>query len=118
MLVITRVRSESIVIADKVEITILEIRGDKVRLGITSPMEMPVHRKEVYDALRQAESDPSRAAVASPNAAELSASPVDPPSLSLESAIDLLLRASSARLSPEESAAARLLLEAVRAKLK
>jgi carbon storage regulator len=43
-------------IGDDVEITIVEVRGDKVRLGITAPREIPVHRREVYDAI-QAEKD-------------------------------------------------------------
>jgi carbon storage regulator len=43
-------------IGDNVEITIVEVRGDKVRLGITAPREIPVHRREVYDAI-QAEKD-------------------------------------------------------------
>jgi carbon storage regulator len=52
MLVISRKKNETIVIGD-VEVTIIEIRGDKVRLGIQSPADMPVHRKEVYDALKR-----------------------------------------------------------------
>ncbi|MHC4187135.1 MAG: carbon storage regulator CsrA [Planctomycetota bacterium] len=56
MLVLSRQRDESIMIGDDVEITIVEVRGDKVRLGITAPREIPVHRREVYDAI-QAEKD-------------------------------------------------------------
>ncbi|MHC4132050.1 MAG: carbon storage regulator CsrA [Planctomycetota bacterium] len=56
MLVLSRQRDESIMIGDNVEITIVEVRGDKVRLGITAPREIPVHRREVYDAI-QAEKD-------------------------------------------------------------
>ncbi|MHC4271476.1 MAG: carbon storage regulator CsrA, partial [Planctomycetota bacterium] len=52
----SRQRDESIMIGDDVEITIVEVRGDKVRLGITAPREIPVHRREVYDAI-QAEKD-------------------------------------------------------------
>jgi carbon storage regulator len=51
MLVLSRKKSESIVINDDVIITIVEVRGDKVRLGIQAPREVPVHRKEVLDAI-------------------------------------------------------------------
>lgn len=53
MLVLSRQRDETIMIGDDIEITIVDIRGDKVRLGITAPSEIPVHRKEVYDAIRR-----------------------------------------------------------------
>ena len=53
MLVLSRQRDETIMIGDDVEITIVDIRGDKVRLGITAPSEIPVHRKEVYEAIRR-----------------------------------------------------------------
>lgn len=51
MLVLSRKKSESIVINDDVVITVVEVRGDKVRLGIQAPREIPVHRKEVLDAI-------------------------------------------------------------------
>lgn len=51
MLVLSRKKSESIVINDDVVITVVEVRGDKVRLGIQAPREVPVHRKEVLDAI-------------------------------------------------------------------
>ena len=51
MLVLSRKKNESIVINDDIEVTVVEIRGDKVRLGIVAPKEVPVHRKEVYDAI-------------------------------------------------------------------
>jgi carbon storage regulator len=51
MLVLSRKRDERIVIDDKIVITVVEIRGDKVRLGIEAPIETSVHRQEVYDAL-------------------------------------------------------------------
>ncbi len=51
MLVLSRLRDESIVIGDKVVVTIVDIRGDKVRLGIEAPEEIPVHRQEVYEAI-------------------------------------------------------------------
>jgi carbon storage regulator len=57
MLVLSRQRDESIVIGDDIIITIVDIRGEKVRLGITAPAHVPVHRQEIYDAIkREAES--------------------------------------------------------------
>lgn len=53
MLVLSRQRDESIVINDNVVVTIVDIRGDKVRLGIEAPHEVPVHRREVYDAIQR-----------------------------------------------------------------
>jgi len=53
MLVLSRQRDETIMIGDEIEITIVDIRGDKVRLGITAPTRIAVHRKEVYDAIRR-----------------------------------------------------------------
>ena len=53
MLVLSRQRDETIVIADNIEITVVDIRGDKVRLGINAPPHIPVHRKEVYDAMKR-----------------------------------------------------------------
>lgn len=53
MLVLSRQRDETIMIGDNVEITVVDIRGDKVRLGISAPKEISVHRKEVYDAIRR-----------------------------------------------------------------
>ena len=53
MLVLSRQRDESIIIGDNIVVTIVDIRGDKVRLGINAPREISVHRKEVYDAIRR-----------------------------------------------------------------
>lgn len=53
MLVLSRQRDESIVIGDNIVITVVDIRGDKVRLGINAPREVPVHRQEVYDAIQR-----------------------------------------------------------------
>jgi carbon storage regulator len=53
MLVLSRQRDESIVIGDRVVVTIVDIRGDKVRLGIEAPGEIPVHRQEVYEAIQR-----------------------------------------------------------------
>jgi carbon storage regulator len=53
MLVLSRQRDETIMIGDNIEVTVVDIRGDKVRLGINAPKEISVHRKEVYDAIRR-----------------------------------------------------------------
>jgi len=53
MLVLSRQRDETIMIGNDIEITVVDIRGDKVRLGITAPREVSVHRKEVYEAIRR-----------------------------------------------------------------
>jgi len=53
MLVLSRKRDERIVIGDNIVITVVEVRGDKVRLGIDAPSEVPVHRQEVLDAMRR-----------------------------------------------------------------
>ena len=51
MLVMSRKKNESIVINNDVTITVVEIRGDKVRLGIVAPKDVPVHRQEIYEAI-------------------------------------------------------------------
>jgi carbon storage regulator len=53
MLVLSRHRDESIMIGDDVVVTIVDIRGDKVRLGIDAPQHIPVHRQEVYEAIKR-----------------------------------------------------------------
>jgi carbon storage regulator len=53
MLVLSRQKDESIMIGDNVEITIVDVRGDKVRLGISAPRDIPVHRREVYEAIQK-----------------------------------------------------------------
>ena len=53
MLVLSRKKNESIVINNDIVITIVEIRGDKVRLGIVAPKDVPVHRQEVYEAIQR-----------------------------------------------------------------
>ena len=57
MLVLSRQRDESIMIGDDVEIIIVDVRGDKVRLGITAPRNIPVHRREIYDAIQREKND-------------------------------------------------------------
>ena len=53
MLVLSRKKNESIVINDDITIVVVEIRGDKVRIGVEAPKEVPVHRNEVYEAIRR-----------------------------------------------------------------
>src|SRR5260370_31094340 len=54
MLVLSRKKNESIVINNDITVTVVEIRGDKVRLGIVAPKDVPVHREEVYEAIHGA----------------------------------------------------------------
>ena len=53
MLILLRKRDESIMVGDDIEITVVDIRGEKVRLGINAPPHVPVHRKEVYEAMKR-----------------------------------------------------------------
>ena len=53
MLVLSRQRDETIIIGDDIEITVVDIRGEKVRLGINAPAHVAVHRKEVYEAIKR-----------------------------------------------------------------
>lgn len=53
MLVLSRQKNESIIIGDDVEVVIVDVRGDKVRLGITAPKSVSVHRKEIYEAIQR-----------------------------------------------------------------
>jgi carbon storage regulator len=53
MLVLSRKMNESIVIRDDIVVTVVEIRGDKVRLGIEAPKEVAVHRREVYEKIKE-----------------------------------------------------------------
>ena len=53
MLVLSRKKNESIVIDDDITIVVVEIRGDKVRLGVDAPKEIPVHRQEVFEAIKR-----------------------------------------------------------------
>ncbi len=52
MLVLTRKHGQSIVVGDNVEVVVLEIRGEQVRLGIKAPKNVSVHRKEIYDQIQ------------------------------------------------------------------
>jgi carbon storage regulator len=53
MLVLSRQRDESIIIGDNIVVTVVDVRGDKVRLGIDAPREVSVHRREVYEAIQR-----------------------------------------------------------------
>lgn len=65
MLVLSRKKNQSIVIDDKIVITVVEVRGDKVRLGIEAPRDVAVHRQEIFDAIQaQAARDESEARMA------------------------------------------------------
>ncbi|MCA9173882.1 MAG: carbon storage regulator CsrA [Planctomycetales bacterium] len=55
MLVLSRKKNESIVINNDITIVVVEIRGDKVRLGVEAPRDVPVHRREVYEAIKRAD---------------------------------------------------------------
>lgn len=57
MLVLTRKENESIIIGDNITITICEVKGYRVRLGITAPKDIPVHRLEVYEAIQKEKSN-------------------------------------------------------------
>jgi carbon storage regulator len=53
MLVLTRSRSQEIIIGEDITITVMDIRGDRVRLGVAAPREIPVHRREVYESIQR-----------------------------------------------------------------
>lgn len=59
MLVLSRKKNESIVINNDIRVVIVEIRGDKVRLGVEAPPEVPVHRHEIYEAIKRLEESSS-----------------------------------------------------------
>ncbi len=67
MLVLSRKKDEKIIIGDSISIMVIDIRGDKVRLGIDAPRDVSVHRREVYDAI-QKESEHGENAPSPPNA--------------------------------------------------
>lgn len=72
MLVLSRKKNESIVINNDITIVVVEIRGDKVRLGVEAPKEVPVHRREVYDAIhRKDATDEAAAPSQSPGTTEV-----------------------------------------------
>ena len=59
MLVLSRKKNESIIINEEITIVVVEIRGDKVRLGVEAPREVPVHRREVYEAIQRSKQQDS-----------------------------------------------------------
>jgi carbon storage regulator len=59
MLILSRKKDESIIINQNIRVMVVNIRGDKVRLGVTAPKEISVHRREVYDAIKRQEGDES-----------------------------------------------------------
>jgi len=78
MLVLSRQRDETIMIGDDIEITIVDIRSDKVRLGITAPATMPVHRKEVYDAIQRENREAARMKMEDPGSLPKAVRPFPP----------------------------------------
>lgn len=75
MLVLSRQRDETIIIGDDIEITVVDIRGDKVRLGISAPARIAVHRKEVYEAIKRENEQAAHAASELPDAAAITLGP-------------------------------------------
>ena len=59
MLILSRKKNECIVIGDGIRVMVAEIRGDKVRLGIEAPKDIPVHRREVFDAIQRTQGEPN-----------------------------------------------------------
>jgi len=55
MLVLSRKKNESIIIDDNIQVTVVEVRGDKVRLGVTAPKSIPVHREEIAQKIEAKE---------------------------------------------------------------
>jgi carbon storage regulator len=69
MLVLSRKKNECIVINNDIKIVVVEIRGDKVRLGVEAPKEVPVHRREVYEAIKRHEAEQTKPAEVEPHPA-------------------------------------------------
>ena len=76
MLVLSRTCDESIIIGDNIVVTVVDVRGDKVRLGIQAPTEIPVHRREVYEAIQR---ENLRASQIAPEDAQNVGQPKNPP---------------------------------------
>src|SRR5687767_4940778 len=80
MLVLSRERGETVNIGDEIEITVIDIRGDKVRLGVSAPRHVAVHRKEVYEAIKRQQKDAAGAAGATPDSPATDGSHASAPS--------------------------------------
>lgn len=96
MLVLSRQKDQTIMIGDDIEVTIVDIRGDKVRLGINAPRTITVHRKEVYDLLKREGQQPGGKSSAAPESATTPPSagtPSSPPPAQAQRANDPFLRA-------------------------
>ena len=61
MLALSRKKNEAIVVNNNIEITILEVKGDQVKIGVTAPKEVPIYRKEVYTQIQEANQDAASA---------------------------------------------------------
>lgn len=70
MLVLSRHRDQQIVIGEEIVVTVIEIRGDKVRLGIQAPPHITVHRREIYDLIQQQKAQQSASQTSSPDVQE------------------------------------------------
>jgi carbon storage regulator len=60
MLVLSRCKDQSIMVGQTIQLTIVDVRGKRVRIGITAPRSIPVHRKEVYDAIHRQKIDKTK----------------------------------------------------------
>ena len=76
MLVFTRRRNEAIIVADGIEIRVLRVSKDAVRIGVTAPTDVPVHRQEIYEQIRE---ENRRAAASSGRPARVATAPVGRP---------------------------------------
>ena len=61
MLALSRKKNEAIIVNNNIEITILEVKGDQVKIGVTAPKEVPIYRKEVYTQIQEANQDAASA---------------------------------------------------------
>ena len=86
VLVLSRQRDETIMIGDDIELTIVDIRGDKVRIGIKAPSQVAVHRKEIYEAIRRENEQAARLAQDEMNELTSSVKPPNDPSKKLPAA--------------------------------
>jgi carbon storage regulator len=79
MLVLSRQRHETIIIGNDIEITVVDIRGDKVRLGVSAPKSISVHRKEVYDSIRRENREAAQSKPNDPSALGKTTKAPEPP---------------------------------------